>query len=333
MREIRVVCAVAVAACCAAVRVGRATSGRRFEWTTKSAEAKKMLSELQLRIENFQFGPAERRAGEEDRGRRPELRHGRSTTSPRSLPDPAEAEKQYEKSRELAKNASDGERRFIEAMVPRAREPGRGLREVHRAPGGAGQGLSRRAADPGDPRPALQRRQPGREGARWPSRRRRPSGPSRARGGLPGRRRPAEGRLRQGPRRPTRRSRRACPRARCPSPSASASPSATSTRATSTPRCESLRTYLAEYKAGGLDQQFPEVFIWNAMARINLENGRLEEAHEGLREGLRERARQQAARGPEADLARPPAPRQGARRWPAWANTRRPGRRRRPSRR
>jgi tetratricopeptide (TPR) repeat protein len=41
---------------------------------------------------------------------------------------------------------------------------------------------------------------------------------------------------------------------------------------------ESLRTYLAEYKAGGLDQQFPEVFIWNAMARINLENGRLDDA-------------------------------------------------------
>jgi tetratricopeptide (TPR) repeat protein len=40
----------------------------------------------------------------------------------------------------------------------------------------------------------------------------------------------------------------------------------------------SLRTYLDEYKAGGLDQQFPEVFIWNAMARINLENGRLDEA-------------------------------------------------------
>ena len=41
---------------------------------------------------------------------------------------------------------------------------------------------------------------------------------------------------------------------------------------------ESLRTYLAEYKANRLDTQFPEVFIWNAMARINLENGRLEEA-------------------------------------------------------
>jgi tetratricopeptide (TPR) repeat protein len=48
---------------------------------------------------------------------------------------------------------------------------------------------------------------------------------------------------------------------------------------------ESLRTYLAEYRAGGLDQQFPEVFIWNAMARINLENGRLDEAMKNYEKG------------------------------------------------
>jgi tetratricopeptide (TPR) repeat protein len=39
-----------------------------------------------------------------------------------------------------------------------------------------------------------------------------------------------------------------------------------------------LRTFLDEYKKTGADAQFPEVFIWNAMARINLENSRLEEA-------------------------------------------------------
>jgi tetratricopeptide (TPR) repeat protein len=48
---------------------------------------------------------------------------------------------------------------------------------------------------------------------------------------------------------------------------------------------DSLRTYLAEYKANGLDQQFPEVFIWNAMARINLENGRLDEAMKAYEKG------------------------------------------------
>jgi tetratricopeptide (TPR) repeat protein len=39
-----------------------------------------------------------------------------------------------------------------------------------------------------------------------------------------------------------------------------------------------MRTFLDEYKKTGADAQFPEVFIWNAMARVNLENGRLEEA-------------------------------------------------------
>jgi tetratricopeptide (TPR) repeat protein len=39
-----------------------------------------------------------------------------------------------------------------------------------------------------------------------------------------------------------------------------------------------LRSFLDEYKKAGQDAQFPEVFIWNSMARINLENGRLEEA-------------------------------------------------------
>ena len=48
---------------------------------------------------------------------------------------------------------------------------------------------------------------------------------------------------------------------------------------------DSLRTYLAEYKASGLDAQFPEVFIWNSMARINLENGRLEDAMKAYEKG------------------------------------------------
>ena len=48
---------------------------------------------------------------------------------------------------------------------------------------------------------------------------------------------------------------------------------------------KSLETYLTEYKAGGLDQQFPEVFIWNAIARINLENGRTDAALAAYKKG------------------------------------------------
>jgi predicted Zn-dependent protease len=48
---------------------------------------------------------------------------------------------------------------------------------------------------------------------------------------------------------------------------------------------KSLETYLEEYRANGLTQQFPEVFIWNAMARINLENGRTEVALKDYEKG------------------------------------------------
>jgi tetratricopeptide (TPR) repeat protein len=49
---------------------------------------------------------------------------------------------------------------------------------------------------------------------------------------------------------------------------------------------ESLRTFLEEYREAGLTQGFPEVFIWNSIARINLENGRLEEAMKAYDEGF-----------------------------------------------
>ncbi len=49
---------------------------------------------------------------------------------------------------------------------------------------------------------------------------------------------------------------------------------------------ESLETYLAEYLAAGSNQNFPEVFIYNSMARINLENGRLEGAMKAYEKGF-----------------------------------------------
>jgi tetratricopeptide (TPR) repeat protein len=41
---------------------------------------------------------------------------------------------------------------------------------------------------------------------------------------------------------------------------------------------KTLDGYVKEYKDSGAAQGLPEVFIWNSMARINLENGRTEEA-------------------------------------------------------
>ena len=51
------------------------------------------------------------------------------------------------------------------------------------------------------------------------------------------------------------------------------------------PALQSLETYLAEYKESGAAQGFPEVFIWNSIARINLENGRLDAAMKAYEKG------------------------------------------------
>jgi len=50
---------------------------------------------------------------------------------------------------------------------------------------------------------------------------------------------------------------------------------------------DSLKAYLAEYKDSGAAQGFPEVFIWNSIARINLENGRLGAAMEAYDNGYK----------------------------------------------
>ena len=50
-------------------------------------------------------------------------------------------------------------------------------------------------------------------------------------------------------------------------------------------RANSLEAYLQEYRESGAAQAFPEVFIWNSIARINLENGRLEAAMEAYEKG------------------------------------------------
>jgi tetratricopeptide (TPR) repeat protein len=48
-----------------------------------------------------------------------------------------------------------------------------------------------------------------------------------------------------------------------------------------------LKSFLAEYKQNKLDANFPEVFIWNSIARINLENGRLDEAMKAYEAGFK----------------------------------------------
>ena len=51
------------------------------------------------------------------------------------------------------------------------------------------------------------------------------------------------------------------------------------------PALEALQAYLAEYRDSGAAQGFPEVFIWNSIARVNLENGRLDAAMKAYEKG------------------------------------------------
>lgn len=48
---------------------------------------------------------------------------------------------------------------------------------------------------------------------------------------------------------------------------------------------DALRIYLDEYRESGASQNFPEVFVWNSIARIHLENGRARDALDAYQRG------------------------------------------------
>lgn len=52
------------------------------------------------------------------------------------------------------------------------------------------------------------------------------------------------------------------------------------------PALRTLDTLLAEYRKNNQNAAFPEVFIWNSMARVNLENGHPEKALEAYQKGF-----------------------------------------------
>src|SRR3990172_3039253 len=95
---------------------GSAGEGRRFTLSTKSPEAKTMLRELQLRIESFQFGPPSVELARKMVAADPNFALGQYYLS--VVVPPTEGQPILDKAVELAKTASDGERRFIEALAP-----------------------------------------------------------------------------------------------------------------------------------------------------------------------------------------------------------------------
>ena len=281
MRKTRIAFAVMAALLVSAAAYAEGASGRKFEWTTKSEEAKKLLRELQMRVENFQQGPENLEMAKKILALDPNFAMGQYYLSVFSGND---AEKEYLKARELAKNASDGERRFIEGMYYARVDQGVDFKKSI------------------EPLEALAKDYPGErliqvllgqlyagdnqaEKARLAFLKTQAIGPKTARveaflagddllKGNYGKARATYLSVEKG-----------LPKGSVPFAIRFGVTFSHLYEGQIDQALESLRTYLAEYKAGGLDQQFPEVFIWNAMARINLENGRLEEAMKDYEKG------------------------------------------------
>jgi tetratricopeptide (TPR) repeat protein len=283
MRKIRVVCAVAAVGLMAAA-ASADPAGRRFEWTTSSAEAKQMLKDLQLRVENFQGGGAQsQEMAKKVVAADPNFALGQYYLSVFTT-DPDEAFKQYEKARELAKKASDGERRFIEAMyhvrVNRGLEFAKSIEPMEAVakdyPGERLVWMILGQLYAGDNQA---------EKARVAFEKAQAIGPRTARAEaflagndlLKGRYAKARASYES--------VEKNLPKGSVPFAIRFGVTFSHLYEGNVDAALQSLQTYLAEYKAGGLDQQFPEVFIYNAMARINLENGRLDEAMKSYEKG------------------------------------------------
>ena len=284
MKNIRAVALVAgaVLAATAAVAEAKAPAGRRFEYKSRSEEARKLLFELQARIENFQFGAANVERAKKIVALDPTFAMGQYYVSA-VTPGP-DAEKEYLKARELAKKAPEGDRRFIEAMYyarvnqgvdfKKCIEPTEKL--AHDFPGERfvyiilGQLLNGDAQG---------------EKARLAFEKARAIGPRSARveAFLAGNDLLKE---QYGKARATYVDvEKSLPKGAVPFAIRFGVTFSHLYEGNVDAALDSLRTYLAEYRAGGLDKQFPEVFIWNAMARINLENGRLDDAMKAYEKG------------------------------------------------
>src|SRR5882724_8357000 len=111
----RISIVVVAAVFVAAGSVLAAAGSGKFEWTTKSAEAKRLLAELQGRIKNFQFGTETSAMAQKLVAADSQFAMGVYYLS--AVTPPAENQKHLDRAVELSKKASEGERRFIEAMV------------------------------------------------------------------------------------------------------------------------------------------------------------------------------------------------------------------------
>ena len=279
MKRIHLLGLIAVLASGAAA--APAGPGKRFDWTTASPAAKQGLLEVQQRIESFQFGPETIAAAQKVVAADPEFAMGVYYLS--AVTPPPENEKHLERAVVLSKKASDGERRFIDAMVVARANQGADFLKAIPA-------LEQLAADyPGERlvQVILGQIYQGTDAdkARAAFRRADEIGPPspRVRAFL------ANEDLVGGEYEKARRTfldvEKSLPRGSAPFAVRYGIAFSYLYEGQVDPALQSLETYLAEYKGSGAAQGFPEVFIWNSIARINLENGRLDAAMKAYKKG------------------------------------------------
>jgi tetratricopeptide (TPR) repeat protein len=254
----------------------------RFEWSTKSADARQLLVELQGRIESFQFGPPTVAVAQKLVAADPAWCMGEYYLS--AVTPPKDAQAHLDKAVELSKNGTAIERGFIETMARGRANQGADFPKV--VPD-----LEKIAAE--YPKERLVRAVLGQiyQANNDPAKARKvfeeaeAIGPSslRIRSFL------ANDDLLKGNYEKARATflsvEKGLPRGSAPFAVRYGLAFSYLYEGKPDAALQALETYLAEYKDSGATQGFPEVFIWNSMARINLENGRLEDAMKAYEKG------------------------------------------------
>jgi tetratricopeptide (TPR) repeat protein len=257
-------------------------AGKKFEWTTESGEAKTLLADLQARIENFEGGPALAELGRRIVALDPKFAMGEYYLS--AVTPPGEGQAHLDKAVELSKSASEGERRFIEAMVVVRANQGANFQDGIPL-------LEKVAADYPDERLTYmllgQLYQAANESAkaRAAFERALAIGPpsARARSFI------ANDDLLQGKYAEARAQfqsiERELPEGTAPFVIRYGVAFSHLYEGQPEKAVAAIETYLAEYRDTGANQAFPEVFIWNSIARIHLENGDAAKAIEAYEKG------------------------------------------------
>lgn len=282
MRE-RVTRLALVATLALSATAAAAKDAGSFVWTTKSEEAKALLLDLQWRVESFQFGAESVELARKVAKADPDFALGQYYVSVFE-PDAKEAQAARERAAELARRASAGERRFIEAMA------------ITNANGGATfqngiPHLEKLAQDyPNERLVQVILGQLYQGDNQWDKAR---AAFKRAEELKPGSPRVkaflASDLVLKGQYAEARQAysavATALPKGAAPFAIRYGSAFTYLYEGDPDAAIKSLEAYLAEYRDSGAAQGFPEVFIWNSIARINLENGRPEAAMAAYEKG------------------------------------------------